>query len=361
MLKETLSLNHKHILVTGSAGFIGSYLCRVLLKECEGATIVGVDNLNAYYDPSLKVARLREIDAVATKSRSTWQFEKGDLSDASFVQKVFEKYPFDIVVNLAAQAGVRYSIENPQTYIQSNILGFFNLLEACRHSYDAGKKGVSHLVFASSSSVYGANEKTPYSVDDKTDQPVSLYAATKKCDELLAHSYSKLYDIPCTGLRFFTVYGPEGRPDMAYFSFADSLVSGKRIRLFNEGNCKRDFTYIDDVVEGILRVTKRPPERKPGGDSLPIPPYRLYNIGNSTPIPLFEFVETLGQELIAAKVLPESFSIKEHCDFVPMQAGDVVITYADVSKLEEDCGYKPTTTLREGLRRFAVWYSSYLQ
>ena len=331
------------VLVTGAAGFIGAFLCKKLL-ETTNSQIVGVDNLNDYYDVSLKEARLKMLE------NKNFTFIKGDISDKAFIDNLFKEYKFDIVVNLAAQAGVRYSIDHPNIYIQSNIIGFYNILEACRYN------PVKHLVYASSSSVYGSNEKVPYSVEDKVDNPVSLYAATKKSDELLAHAYSKLYNIPTTGLRFFTVYGPMGRPDMAYFSFTNKLIEGETIEIFNYGNCKRDFTYIDDIVEGIIRVMNKAPEKKYGEDGLPIPPYKLYNIGNNHPENLLDFVNILAEELINAGVLPKDFNIKGHMKLVPMQKGDVPITYADTSALEKDFGYKPSTSLREGLRQFAEWY-----
>ena len=332
------------VLVTGAAGFIGAFLCKKLLETTDNQ-IIGVDNLNDYYDVSLKEARLKMLE------NKNFTFVKGDISDKAFIDNLFKEYKFDIVVNLAAQAGVRYSIDHPDIYIQSNIIGFYNILEACRYNL------VKHLVYASSSSVYGTNEKVPYSVEDKVDNPVSLYAATKKSDELLAHAYSKLYNIPTTGLRFFTVYGPMGRPDMAYFSFTNKLIKGETIEIFNYGNCKRDFTYIDDIVEGIIRVMNKAPEKKDGEDGLPIPPYKLYNIGNNHPENLLDFVNILAEELIDAGVLPKDFNIKEHMKLVPMQKGDVPITYADTSALENDFGYKPSTSLREGLRQFAEWYS----
>ena len=331
------------VLVTGAAGFIGAFLCKKLL-ETTNNQIIGVDNLNDYYDVSLKEARLKMLE------NNNFTFIKGDISDKSFIDNLFKEYKFDIVVNLAAQAGVRYSIDHPDVYIQSNIIGFYNILEACRYN------PVKHLVYASSSSVYGTNEKVPYSVEDKVDNPVSLYAATKKSDELLAHAYSKLYNIPTTGLRFFTVYGPMGRPDMAYFSFTNKLIKGETIEIFNYGNCKRDFTYIDDIVEGIIRVMNKAPEKKDGEDGLPIPPYKLYNIGNNHPENLLDFVNILAEELINAGVLPKGFNIKEHMKLVPMQKGDVPITYADTSALEKDFGYKPSTSLREGLGQFSQWY-----
>ena len=335
------------ILVTGAAGFIGAFLCKCLL-ETTNDEVVGLDNLNDYYDVSLKEARLDML-----KTYSKYTFIKGDISDKAFIDKLFNEYKFDIVVNLAAQAGVRYSIDHPDVYISSNIIGFYNILEACRYH------PVKHLVYASSSSVYGGNAKVPFSTEDKVDSPVSLYAATKKSNELLAHAYSKLYNIPTTGLRFFTVYGPMGRPDMAYFSFTNKLIKGETIEIFNYGNCKRDFTYVDDIIEGVIRVMNKAPEKKGGKDGLPIPPYKIYNIGNSHPEDLMEFVTTLSEELIRAKVLPSSFDIKRHMKLVPMQKGDVPITYADTSDLERDFEYKPSTSLRNGLRRFAEWYKGY--
>ena len=337
----------KTILVTGSAGFIGSYLTERLLKETDNI-IVGLDNLNDYYDVSLKEHRLNKLEQY-----KNFIFVKGDLADKSLINNLFDKYHFDIVVNLAAQAGVRYSITNPDAYINSNIIGFYNILEACRHH------PVEHLVYASSSSVYGGNKKIPFSTEDKVDNPVSLYAATKKSNELLAHAYSKLYNIPTTGLRFFTVYGPAGRPDMAYFGFTNKLIKGETIEIFNYGNCKRDFTYVDDIVEGIIRVMNKAPEKAVGEDGLPLPPYKVYNIGNNNPENLLDFVQILSEELVRAKVLPEDFDFDAHKKLVPMQAGDVPITYADVSDLERDFGYKPKTSLREGLRKFAEWYCSF--
>ena len=352
-------LDNKTILLTGAAGFIGSNLALKLLKTDENLTVVGLDNLNDYYDVSLKNWRLKEIDNAAKDSKAKFVFVKGDIADKALIDRLFAEYKFDIVVNLAAQAGVRYSITNPDAYIQSNLIGFYNILEACRHSYDNGEKGVEHLVYASSSSVYGSNKKVPYSTDDKVDNPVSLYAATKKSNELLAHAYSKLYNISSTGLRFFTVYGPAGRPDMAYFGFTNKLVKGEKIKIFNYGNCKRDFTYVDDIVEGVYRVMKKPPEKKDGEDGLPLPPYAVYNIGNSHPENLLEFVDILQQELIRAKVLPEDYDFESHKELVPMQPGDVPVTFADTSALERDFGFKPNTTLREGLRRFAEWYKEF--
>ena len=332
------------ILVTGAAGFIGAFLCKRLLENASNE-IIGVDNLNDYYDVSLKEARLEML-----KKFDKFAFIKGDISDKGFIDKVFNEYKFDIVVNLAAQAGVRYSIDHPDVYINSNIIGFYNILEACR--YHTPK----HLVYASSSSVYGGNTKIPFSTDDKVDNPVSLYAATKKSNELLAHAYSKLYNIPTTGLRFFTVYGPMGRPDMAYFSFTNKLIKGEIIEIFNYGNCKRDFTYIDDIIEGVIRVMNKAPEKKDGADGLPIPPYKIYNIGNNNPENLLDFVQILSEELVRAGVLPKDFDFEVHKILVPMQKGDVPITFADTNDLEKDFGYKPSTSLREGLRRFAEWY-----
>ena len=338
----------KTILVTGAAGFIGSYLVKRLLGDSDNK-IIGLDNMNNYYDVSLKEERIRDINTINRE----FIFIRGDLSDRELVNSIFEMYKPDIVVNLAAQAGVRYSITNPDAYINSNIIGFYNILEACRHH------PVEHLVYASSSSVYGGNKKVPFSTDDKVDNPVSLYAATKKSNELLAHAYSKLYDIPTTGLRFFTVYGPMGRPDMAYFGFTNKLIKGETIEIFNYGNCKRDFTYVDDIVEGIIRVMNKAPEKKTGEDGLPLPPYKIYNIGNNNPENLLDFVQILSEELVRAKVLPEDYDFEAHKKLVPMQPGDVPVTYADTSDLERDFGYKPKTSLREGLRKFAEWYYSY--
>ena len=353
-------LNNKTILVTGSAGFVGSNLVLKLLRTNEPMAVVGLDNLNDYYDVSLKEWRLREIEKEAAKhSDIDYTFIKGDLADNALIALLFTEYKFDIVVNLAAQAGVRYSITNPDAYIQSNLIGFYNILEACRHSYDNGAKGVEHLVYASSSSVYGSNKKVPYSTDDKVDNPVSLYAATKKSNELLAHAYSKLYNIPSTGLRFFTVYGPAGRPDMAYFGFTNKLIKGETIQIFNYGNCKRDFTYVDDIVEGVMRVMRKAPEKKTGEDGLPIPPYAVYNIGNSNPENLLDFVQVLQEELIRAHVLPKDYDFEAHKKLVPMQPGDVPVTFADTSALERDFGFKPHTSLREGLRKFAEWYKEF--
>lgn len=355
-----LTFVNKTILITGAAGFIGANLVMELMKTNEPMMLIGLDNMNDYYDVSLKEYRLSEIDKLAEeKPQVKWTFVKGDLADKALIDRVFDEYKPEIVVNLAAQAGVRYSITNPDAYIQSNLIGFYNILEACRHSYDGGAKGVEHLVYASSSSVYGGNKKVPFCVEDQVDNPVSLYAATKKSNELLAHAYSKLYNIPSTGLRFFTVYGPAGRPDMAYFGFTNKLLKGETIEIFNYGNCKRDFTYVDDIVEGVKRVMAGPPERKNGEDGLPLPPYAVYNIGNSNPENLLDFVDILQQELVRADVLPEDYSFEEHKKLVPMQAGDVPITYADTSALERDFGFKPSTSLRDGLRKFAEWYKDY--
>ena len=341
-------LNDKTILITGSAGFIGSNLVKRILKESNNCLVIGIDNINDYYDVSLKNYRLKQLDLI--KSNNEYSFIKCDLADKAKLTKLFEKYHFDIVVNLAAQAGVRYSITNPDAYINSNLIGFYNILELCRYY------PVDHLVYASSSSVYGGNKKVPFSTDDKVDNPVSLYAATKKSNELLAHAYSKLYNIPSTGLRFFTVYGPAGRPDMAYFGFTNKLIKGETIEIFNYGNCKRDFTYVDDIVEGIIRVMEKAPVKKTGEDGLPLPPYKVYNIGNSNPENLLDFVQILSEELVRAKVLPADFDFEAHKKLVPMQAGDVPVTYADTSELEKDFGFKPHTSLREGLRKFAEWY-----
>jgi nucleoside-diphosphate-sugar epimerase len=352
--------NNSCILVTGAAGFIGANLVLRLLREGPFACVVGVDSLNDYYDVRIKDYRLSLLaEEAARRPEKEWIFVKGNIADKALVSDLFAKYHPSVVVNLAAQAGVRYSITNPDAYLESNLVGFFNILEACRHSYDGGAEGVEHLVYASSSSVYGANPKVPYSTDDKVDNPISLYAATKKSNELMAHAYSKLYDIPSTGLRFFTVYGPAGRPDMAYFSFTNKLRAGEKIRIFNYGNCLRDFTYVDDIVEGVMRVIARPPERRKGEDGLPVPPYAVYNIGNSHPENLLEFVDILQQELVAAGVLPADYDFEAHKELVPMQAGDVPVTYADTSALERDFGFKPSTPLREGLRRFARWYKEF--
>ena len=359
---QKINLNHKTIFVTGAAGFIGSNLVKRLLNELEGVKVVGIDNLNDYYDVSIKEYRLKQLNVLSQeKSENQWIFIKGNIADRTVIDEVFRAYKPQVVVNLAAQAGVRYSITNPDVYIESNIIGFYNILEACRHSYDNGETGVEHLVYASSSSVYGTNKKIPYSTDDKVDNPVSLYAATKKSNELMAHAYSKLYNIPSTGLRFFTVYGPAGRPDMAYFGFTDKLRAGKKIQIFNFGNCKRDFTYVDDIVEGVVRVMQGAPEKVTGEDGLPLPPYAVYNIGNNQPENLLEFVDILQQELIRAGVLPEDYDFESHKELVPMQPGDVPITYADTSALERDFGFKPSTSLREGLRKFAEWYKEFYE
>ena len=351
-IMEKISLENKTILVTGSAGFIGSNLVKRLFKDVKNATIVGIDNVNDYYDVTLKEWRLKELDNLVP-SGITYAFVKGDIADKKTIDGIFEQYKPQVVVNLAAQAGVRYSITNPDAYIQSNLIGFYNILEACRNW------PVEHLVYASSSSVYGSNKKVPYSTDDKVDNPVSLYAATKKSNELMAHAYSKLYNIPSTGLRFFTVYGPAGRPDMAYFGFTNKLVKGDTIQIFNYGNCMRDFTYVDDIVEGVVRIMQGAPEKKTGEDGLPLPPYAVYNIGNNSPENLLNFVDILQQELIRAKVLPEDYDFEAHKKLVPMQPGDVPTTYADTSALERDYGFKPSTPLRDGLRAFAEWYYSF--
>ncbi len=360
MIKNNISLTNKTILITGAAGFIGANLTLQLLKTTYPVNLIGIDNLNDYYDVSIKEYRLGLIDSEAAKHpKSSWTFIKGNIADKDEVMSIFDQYKPQIVVNLAAQAGVRYSITNPDVYIESNIIGFYNILEACRHSYDNGEKGVEHLVYASSSSIYGSNKKVPYSTEDKVDNPVSLYAATKKSNELLAHAYSKLYDIPSTGLRFFTVYGPAGRPDMAYFGFTDKLRVGENIQIFNYGNCKRDFTYIDDIVEGVIRVMQGPPAREAGEDGLPLPPYAIYNIGNNQPENLLDFVDILQQELVRAGVLLEDYDFEAHKELVPMQPGDVPVTYADTSDLERDFGFKPSTPLRVGLRNFAEWYKDF--
>lgn len=351
---STVTLDKKTILVTGVSGFIGSNLVKRIYQEVPSATVIGIDNMNSYYDVALKEFRLKELNVY-----STFTFIKGNIADKALITELFEKYKPAVVVNLAAQAGVRYSITNPDEYIESNLIGFFNILEACRHSYDNGEKGVEHLVYASSSSVYGSNKKVPYSTEDKVDNPVSLYAATKKSNELMAHAYSKLYNFPTTGLRFFTVYGPAGRPDMAYFGFTNKLVKGEKIKIFNYGKCKRDFTYVDDIVEGVVRVMKKAPDKKNGEDGLPIPPYAVYNIGNQNPENLLDFVQILSEELVRAKVLPEDYDFEAHEELVPMQPGDVPVTYADTSALEHDFGYKPSTSLRVGLRKFAEWYAEF--
>lgn len=345
---ESIELNRKTVLVTGAAGFIGSNLCKRLLNDHKDIKVIGIDNMNDYYDVRIKEYRLDTL-----LKYDNFHFVKGNIADKEIVNGLFERYEIDIVINLAAQAGVRYSIENPDAYIESNIIGFYNILEACRHY------PVEHLVYASSSSVYGTNKKVPYSTEDKVDNPVSLYAATKKSNELMAHAYSKLYNIPSTGLRFFTVYGPAGRPDMAYFGFTNKLVNNETIKIFNYGNCKRDFTYIDDIIEGVIRVMQKAPEKKEGEDGLPIPPYKIYNIGNSNPENLLDFVRILSEELINAKVLPEDYDFEAHKELVAMQPGDVPVTYADTSALEKDFGFKPSTTLRDGLRKFARWYKEF--
>lgn len=350
----TIELTNKTVFVTGAAGFIGSNLVLELLKTRSPITIIGIDNMNDYYDVSIKAWRLKQIEkSAASHPDSSWTFIKGDIADRDAIDRIFATHHPDIVVNLAAQAGVRYSITNPDAYIQSNLIGFYHILEACRHY------PVEHLVYASSSSVYGSNKKVPYSTEDKVDNPVSLYAATKKSNELMAHAYSKLYNIPSTGLRFFTVYGPAGRPDMAYFGFTNKLLKGQTIQIFNYGNCKRDFTYVDDIVEGVIRVMQGAPEKKNGEDGLPIPPYAVYNIGNQNPENLLDFVDILQQELIRARVLPENYDFEAHKELVPMQPGDVPVTYADTSALERDFGFKPSTDLRTGLRKFAQWYKEF--
>ena len=349
-----VDLKGKTILVTGAAGFIGSNLVKRLYNDVEDMTVIGIDNMNDYYDVRLKEARLKELSA-----HPSFVFVKGSIADKAIITEIFEKYKPQVVVNLAAQAGVRYSITNPDAYIESNLIGFYNILEACRHSYDNGATGVEHLVYASSSSVYGSNKKVPYSTDDKVDNPVSLYAATKKSNELLAHAYSKLYNIPSTGLRFFTVYGPAGRPDMAYFGFTNKLREGKTIQIFNYGNCKRDFTYVDDIVEGVVRVMQKAPDKVTGEDGLPLPSYAVYNIGNNQPENLLDFVQILSEELVRAGVLPEDYDFEAHKELVSMQPGDVPVTYADTSALERDFGFKPSTDLRTGLRKFAEWYKQF--
>lgn len=357
---ERIDLTNKKILITGGAGFIGSNLILALLKKVEGVQIISIDNMNEYYDLSLKKWRVEQIQLeLSNHVDKSVKMIEGDISDRKLIDDIFNEFQPQIVVNLAAQAGVRYSISNPDAYIQSNLIGFYNILEACRHSYDGEKDGVEHLVYASSSSVYGSNKKVPYSTDDKVDNPVSLYAATKKSNELMAHSYSKLYNIPSTGLRFFTVYGPAGRPDMAYFGFTNKLINGETIQIFNYGNCKRDFTYVDDIVEGVIRVMQGAPEKKMGEDGLPVPPYAVYNIGNSQPENLLDFVNILQEELVRAKVLPKDYDFETHKKLVPMQPGDVPVTYADTSALERDFDFKPNTTLRSGLRKFAEWYKEF--
>lgn len=350
----TVDLKNKTIFITGVAGFIGSNLARALFDSVDGIKIIGIDNMNEYYDVKLKEARLEGLE-----KNPNFSFIKGNIAEKETINNIFDTYQPQIVVNLAAQAGVRYSITNPDAYIESNLIGFHNILEACRHSYDEGNSPVEHLTYASSSSVYGSNKKVPYSTDDKVDNPVSLYAATKKSNELMAHAYSKLYNIPSTGLRFFTVYGPAGRPDMAYFGFTNKLRAGQTIQIFNYGNCKRDFTYVDDIVEGVVRVMQMAPDRVNGEDGLPLPPYAVYNIGNNQPENLLDFVDILQQELIRAGVLPEEYDFEAHKELVPMQPGDVPVTYADTSALERDFGFKPSTSLREGLRAFAEWYAEF--
>ena len=355
---QKISLKGKKVLVTGAAGFIGANLVLRLLQGNEVSRVVGIDNLNDYYDPAIKDWRLSGIRAAAEQDESRWKFVRGDIADAQTVKELFAEEKPELVVNLAAQAGVRYSITNPDAYIQSNLIGFYNILEACRHSYDSGE-GVQHLVYASSSSVYGTNRKVPFSTEDKVDDPVSLYAATKKSNELMAHAYAKLYNIPSTGLRFFTVYGPAGRPDMAYFGFTDKLRAGKTIQIFNYGNCSRDFTYVDDIVEGIVRVMQGAPEKKNGEDGLPLPPYAVYNIGGGRPVSLLDFVTILQEELVRAGVLPKDYDFEAHKKLVPMQPGDVPVTYADTEALERDFGYRPEIDLRTGLRSFARWYRAF--
>ena len=358
-MKAKIELNKKTILITGGAGFIGAALIQRILRECTGSRVISLDNLSDYYDVKLKEARLRDNETAQAAGKCDYVFIRGSIADKDLVNLVFREYRPDIVVNLAAQAGVRYSIDHPDVYIESNIIGFYNILEACRHSYDDGEPGVEHLVYASSSSVYGGNRKVPFSTEDKVDNPVSLYAATKKSNELMAHAYSKLYNIPSTGLRFFTVYGPAGRPDMAYFGFTNKLRGGETIQIFNYGNCKRDFTYVDDIVEGVIRVMQGAPEKQNGEDGLPLPPYAVYNIGNNSPENLLDFVNILQEELIRAGVLPEDYDFEAHKKLVPMQPGDVPVTYADTSALERDFGFKPSTSLREGLRQFARWYKAF--
>ena len=362
MKAKNVILQGKTILVTGAAGFIGSNLVLELLRTQSPVHVIGIDNMNDYYDVSIKEYRLEQIEKLAGEHKeSSWKFIKGSIADKALIDSIFNEYKPAVVVNLAAQAGVRYSITNPDVYIESNLIGFYNILEACRHSYDGGQTGVEHLVYASSSSVYGSNKKVPYSTDDKVDNPVSLYAATKKSNELMAHAYSKLYNIPSTGLRFFTVYGPAGRPDMAYFGFTNKLLKGDTIQIFNYGNCKRDFTFVDDIVEGVKRVMQAAPEKKVGEDGLPLPPYAVYNIGNNQPENLLDFVDILQQELIRAGVLPEDYDFEAHKKLVPMQPGDVPVTYADTSALEADFGFKPNTSLRDGLRKFAEWYKVFYE
>ena len=360
MKQQNISLENKTILVTGAAGFIGSNLVMELIRMGKPMQIIGIDNMNDYYDVSIKEYRLSQIVTMAAEREDlSWRFVKGSIADKNLINQIFTEHKPSVVVNLAAQAGVRYSITNPDVYIESNLIGFYNILESCRHSYDDGQAGVEHLVYASSSSVYGTNKKVPYSTEDKVDNPVSLYAATKKSNELMAHAYSKLYNIPSTGLRFFTVYGPAGRPDMAYFGFTNKLRNNETIQIFNYGNCKRDFTYVDDIVEGVKRVMRAAPEKKMGEDGLPVPPYAVYNIGNNQPENLLDFVDILQQELICAGVLPADYDFEAHKKLVPMQPGDVPVTYADTKALEEDFGFKPNTSLRDGLRKFAEWYKEF--
>ncbi len=359
-IKMDITLENKTILITGAAGFIGANLVEYLLSKNQGISVIGIDNMNDYYDVSLKEYRLSRIERILSKSSSAqWHFEKGNIADKAFLSNVFKKYRPQIVVNLAAQAGVRYSIDNPDVYMESNVMGFYQVLEACRHSYDNGHKGVQHLVFASSSSVYGNDQNVPYSTDNPVEHPVSLYAATKKSNELMAYSYAKLYNIPITGLRFFTVYGPAGRPDMAYYSFANKMRNGEKIRIFNYGNCKRDFTYIDDAVEGVYRVIQCPPERQTGEDGLPEAPYNLYNIGNSHPENLLDFIDMLYKELVSTGVLSKDYDLEAHKELVAMQPGDVAVTCADTKPLERDFGYKPRTPLEEGLHKFVKWYTKW--
>ena len=359
LMKTKIDLNGKCILVTGSPGFIGASLVHRLLSSLSFGTVISLDNMNDYYDPALKVYRQRRIEWDSKKSPVKHVFIKGNIADKNLIDILFKKYKFDIVVNLAAQAGVRYSIDHPDVYMESNIIGFYNILEACRHSYDDGEEGVQHLVYASSSSVYGGNRKVPFSTDDKVDNPVSLYAATKKSNELLAYSYSKLYNIPSTGLRFFTVYGPAGRPDMFYYSATNQLVAGKKIKIYNHGDMKRDFTYIDDIIEGVVRVMQGSPSRSIGEEGLPIPPYSIYNIGGGKPEDLLTYIAILQEELVRAGVLPKDYDFSAHRELVGMQPGDVPITYADSKGLEEDYGFKPETDIQSGLRKFAEWYARY--
>lgn len=358
MVQNNVSLNGKTVLVTGAAGFIGSNLVKRLFHDVENIRVVGLDSITDYYDVNIKHERLKDIESLGRD----WRFVKANLADKATIDKLFAEENFSVVVNLAAQAGVRYSITNPGSYIEANLIGFYNILEACRHHVDStGSPICEHLVYASSSSVYGSNKKVPYSTDDKVDNPVSLYAATKKSNELMAHAYSKLYNIPSTGLRFFTVYGPAGRPDMAYFGFTNKLVKGETIKIFNYGHCKRDFTYVDDIVEGVVRIMQHAPEKQNGEDGLPIPPYKVYNIGNNSPENLLDFVNILQQELVRAGVLPKNYDFEAHKELVPMQPGDVPVTYADTTPLEQDFGFKPSTPLRDGLRHFAEWYKKYYQ